>query len=74
MVSPLGRANGQGVLGKRGGYMFPWLVVGSVQHDCETGWYKRELLPVQGSACESVCVKERDLRGHSSNALSGCAE
>lgn len=54
--------------------MFPWLVVGSVQHDCETGWYKRELLPVQGSACESVCVKERDLRGHSSNALSGCAE
>lgn len=21
-----------------------------------------------------VCVKERDLRGHSSNALSGCAE
>ena len=60
VVSPLGRANGQGALGKRGGYAFPWLVVGSVQHDVKRGGMRKSCSLCRAVRVSvSVCVRER---------------
>ena len=72
LVSALGRANGQGALGKRGGYAFPWLVVGSVQHDVKRGGMSCSLCRAVRVSV-SVCERERE-RERPEGAQQQCIE
>ena len=69
LVSPLGRANGQGALGKRGGYAFPWLVVGSVQHDVKRGGMSCSLLFCLQKHCLEGSLAQKASTGDAPRAV-----